>query len=100
MVRGDGSFAFTSYVAGDGLPEGRYVVVMARLKKEAGPHRWFDGPDGLKNLYNDPEVNARRPEFVIDHKSPGRRDYLFDLKIEGKPAVVKPSPNALTELKD
>ncbi len=66
----DGSFSFSSYGIGDGVPPATYVVVFAVLtdKKKHG----YVGPDELKNLYNDPEKNEKIPEFKIDHKAPER----------------------------
>ncbi len=91
----EGAFAFSTYQPGDGVPAGTYVVtiVQFRFNKKKG----LMGPDQLKNLYSDPEKNALLKDFVISHQSPGKRDYVFNLEIEGKEAGT-PGPHTLTEL--
>jgi hypothetical protein len=93
----DGSFRFSSYGIGDGVPPATYVVVFAVLtdKKKHG----YVGPDELKNLYNDPEKNEKIPEFKIDHKAPGKTDYEFNLKLAGNESST-PSSKALTSISD
>ena len=66
----------------------------------ADTKRGLLGPDQLKNLYNDPDKNKSIPEFHIDHKAPGRKDYVFDLKLAGKEPVEPPGQFALTSLAD
>lgn len=88
-----GEFAFTSYLANDGMAAGDYVVTFAML---ADTKRGLFGPDQLKNLYNDPDKNKTIPEFHIDHKAPGRKDYAFDLKLAGKEPVESPANFAFT----
>jgi hypothetical protein len=46
--------------------------------------RVYRDPDGLKNLYNDPEKNKDIPEFMVDLAEPGRDDYQFNLTVAGK----------------
>lgn len=92
----EGEFAFSTYNKGDGWAPGHYVLTFAVLTKKG--KKGDVGPDALNNLYNDPDVNAKTPEFVIDHQSPGKSDYAFDLKIEGKEPVKTPGPHALTTL--
>ncbi len=61
-VADDGSFSFMTYLAGDGVPVGTYVVEFVQLslprggsqRRGSGMARIYRGPDGLKNLYNDP----------------------------------------------
>jgi hypothetical protein len=90
-----GRFVFHTYGADDGLPAGKFVVTIASLSFHK--KRGYAGPDALKNLYNDPDVNANSAEFVIEHQSPGKSDYRFDLKIENRPAA-HPGPHALTKI--
>lgn len=92
-----GDFSFSTYLGGDGFAPGQYVVTFAML---AESKRGLLGPDRLKNLYNDPEQNRDVPEFHIDHKPPGRKDYTFDLKVNGKDAVQTPGKFALIGLVD
>ena len=91
LVNADGHFRFTE----DGIGPGHYVLAFAVLRRK-GPGN-FIGPDELHNLYNDPDVNAQtHPEFVIDHKAPGKKDYQFNLDVAGKDPVNSPGPHAVT----
>ena len=92
----EGNFAFTTFVKGDGVPAGTYVVTFAVLKLTP---RGFVGPDQLKNLYNDPERNAENRDFNIAHQSPGKTDYAFDLKLAGLEGLANAGAKALTELR-
>jgi hypothetical protein len=91
-VAPDGSFDFMTYLAGDGVPVGKYVVEFAQLqlpqggsqRRGGGVARIYRAPDGLKNLYNDPEKNKDIKEFVVDVTEPGRDDYQFNLTVAGK----------------
>jgi hypothetical protein len=89
-VKPDGSFEFTTYFPGDGVPPGKYIVgfVALRTGRKTGgradtpvPYR---GPDGLKNRYNDPDKNKEMKEFAVDVTEPGRTDYEFNLTLAGK----------------
>jgi hypothetical protein len=93
ICKPDGSFE----IAG-GHTAGKFVVTFARLTRRKGVD-WaeWNGPEGFKNLYNDPDKNARIPEFVIDHRAPGKTDYVFNLKVDGRPPA-QPGPNALVHL--
>jgi len=77
----DGHFEFSSFSRGDGAPEGNYVITFVRLKKSG---RIYVRPDLLNNLYSDPEKNAQHAEFKIEHKDPGKTDYVFELKVAGE----------------
>ena len=90
-----GEFAFQTYTPNDGVPPGKYVITLAQLK--FNKKRGFRGPDGLKNLYNDPDKNAQDHEFTIDHQAPGKSDYVFNLQIAGKEAGTA-GPHALTQI--
>jgi hypothetical protein len=81
----DGTFAFTTYLRGDGVAQGHYVVTFVQIK--ANKALDFAGPDEFGNLYSDP----RRSEFKIEHKPPGRKDLIFDLQIAGR-APVEAAP--------
>jgi len=91
-LQSDGSFAFPD----GGLPAGKYVLLFAELtlQKKQGWH----GPDELKNLYNDPDVNGKKEQFTIDHQAPGKSDYSFNLNVIGENAPQQPGPKALTQL--
>ena len=92
-----GEFSFTTYRLGDGVEPGEYVVAFAQLMQQT-KNDSFEGPDGLKNLYNDPDKNGKNPEFTIKHASPGKTDYVFDLKLAGQDPVAAPGPHAVTEI--
>jgi hypothetical protein len=83
----NGTFTFTTYLRGDGLPPGEYVVTLVKLS--AGGRLNYGGADEFGNLYSNP----RTSEFKIDHKSPGRKDLVFDLQIAGREPVGDPAPN-------
>ena len=94
MCDAEGNFEFTTYTRGDGVPLGKYIVtfVQLHLPSAAGRHpmgrgtftREYLGPDGLKNLYNDPEKNKAEKDFNIEVASPGKSDYEFNLSVAGK----------------
>jgi len=90
-----GRFSFDYFRRGDGAPAGNYVVVIAQLRENG---RSYAGPDGLRNLYNDPAENATKPEFCIEHQAPGKSGYHFDLKTQGVEGVDPAAPNALTKI--
>jgi hypothetical protein len=86
FVKSDGSFELPP------LPPGKYVMLFAQLGHN--PRGGFFGPDGLKNLYNDPDVNTKKAEFVIDHRAPGKTDYTFHLSVAGETPPEAPGPKA------
>jgi hypothetical protein len=92
-----GEFNFNSYALGDGLRPGKYILTFAVLKNSR--KLGYLGPDQLHNLYNDPDKNAKIPEFFIDHQAPGKRDYAFNLETAGKEEGT-PGPHALTSITD
>ncbi len=101
-----GNFEFTTYVKGDGVPYGKYVVTFVQLHKptRAGQRgvgfiQEFVGPDNLKNLYNDPQKNRNEKDFAVEVQSPGRTDYEFALSVAGKDPVPAPSEYAVTRVR-
>ncbi len=86
FVKPDGSFELPP------LPPGKYVMLFAQLGYN--PRMGFFGPDGLKNLYNDPDVNSKKPEFLVDHQAPGKTDYTFYLSVAGETPPAAPGPKA------
>jgi hypothetical protein len=91
-----GEFSFGTYTKDDGVAPGKYIVSFAVLRITP---RGVVGPDQLKNVYNDPDKNQLVPEFNIIHDAPGKRDYIFDLKVAGQEGVENPGLKALTELR-
>jgi hypothetical protein len=91
-----GEFTFGTYTKDDGVAAGKYIVTFAVLRITP---RGVVGPDQLKNLYNDPDKNQQLPEFNIVHAAPGKRDYVFDLKVAGQEGGDSPGLKALTELR-
>jgi hypothetical protein len=91
-----GKFEFYTYTAGDGVPLGTYVVLFAQLTSSRG--RGLVQPDGLKNLYDDPEKNSQDKDFVVTVTQPGKTDYEFNLSLAGKDPVKTPGPHAVTEI--
>ena len=106
----DGKFAFGTYEKADGVPPAAYVVTFAllhpptagssrgggRMRQATGP-RHFNGPDELKNLYNDPDKNQKLDEFNIKLATPPKSDYNFDLAVTNKDPT-QPGPNAVTTI--
>ncbi len=103
----EGNFEFTTYLKGDGVPVGKYVVTFVELhtpKSGQGPHSMgmpsfttkFVGPDELKNLYSDPVKNKAESTFLVDVQS-GKSDYDFNLAVAGKDGGP-PSEYAVTTL--
>ncbi len=92
-----GEFSFTTYTPKDGVEPAEYVVVIAQLSLQEKAHN-FVGPDGLQNLYNDPDKNDKEPEFTVNHASPGKSDYEFDLKLAGREPVSDAGPRAVTQI--
>jgi hypothetical protein len=86
FLQPDGSFELPP------LPPGKYVMLFAQLDYDS--RMGFFGRDGLENLYNDPDVNAKKPEFVIDHRAPGKKDYAFNLSVAGETPPAAPGPKA------
>ena len=92
-----GEFWFSTYSPKDGLESGEYVVAIAQLSLQERGHNLL-GPDGFQNLYNDPDKNEKEPEFAVKHVSPGKSDYVFDLKLAGREPVTTPGPRSVTQL--
>ncbi len=90
LCKPDGSFEFSTYFPGDGVPLGKYVVGFvalhpaAKKRGRADQAVPYEGPDGLKNRYNDPDKNKDTKEFAVDVTAPGRTDYEFTLTVAGK----------------
>ncbi|HEV3300997.1 MAG TPA: hypothetical protein VG055_15205 [Planctomycetaceae bacterium] len=91
MARPDGSFEFPD----GGLPPGKYVMLFAALDLKKKNAR---AGDGLKNLFNDPEVNGKKPEFTINHEAPGKTDYAFNLNVAGETPPAQAGPKSLIQL--
>jgi hypothetical protein len=91
--RPDGSFTFNTYGTDDGAPVGNYIMLFAVLKAAKGG---FRGPDGLMNLYNDPDKNDKIPDYHLDLKAPGKTDWAFDLSVAGKDPVTTPGLHSVT----
>jgi hypothetical protein len=106
-----GNFGFTTYLPADGAPTGKYVVTFVQLKAELGAvghgrrmgglsmTAQYAGPDGLKNLYSDPEKNKDDPKFAVEIAEPGRTDYDFNLEVAGMESIKTPGPFAATRLR-
>ena len=109
----NGNFAFSTYGLRDGVIAGQYVVTFVELhpspskrtsvfflptSSRGPPPDRYRQPDELKNLYNDPDKNAKNPDFNLDLQPPGYAHYQFDLAVAGKKPVMEPGPNAVTGL--
>jgi hypothetical protein len=110
----NGNFSFTTINKNDGVPIGKYVVTFVEFRdpdRASGGHMRgpkfrggaglpkYEGSDELKNLYNDPDKNAKdEKQFVLDLQSPGKTDYQFDLTVAGKEPIATPGANAVTSI--
>jgi hypothetical protein len=56
----DGTFAVSSYDAGDGAPAGEYIVTFKWPKPSGLLKNRFDGPDQLNNKYSDQKMSKYR----------------------------------------
>jgi hypothetical protein len=90
-----GEFEFQTYDKGDGAKAGSYVVLFAAMKPHG--HGAFSGPDGLNNLYNDPDENGKNENLKVDLSGPGRTDYSVDLVLAGR-SPAEPGPRAITKI--
>jgi BON domain-containing protein len=57
IVRPDGTFALTTYDAGDGVPEGEYVVTLQWRKATKSGSEFSPGPNLLPDKYSRPETS-------------------------------------------
>jgi hypothetical protein len=114
MCDADGRFAFGTYDLknkNDGVVAGKYVVTFVLLHKfvpknarakgpsiseRRGGYEKYSLPDDLKNLYSDPDRNAKSPAFLLNLQPPGMNDYQFDLGVAGKAPPPKPGSHAVT----
>jgi hypothetical protein len=97
VIPRSGEFAFGAFGKDDGMTVGTYIATFTKLKR--GQHKQYPGPDQFLNLYDDPDRNLKEyPELKINHQSPGKKDYVFDLKIAGREAVAA-GPNAVTHFR-
>ena len=97
VCNSQGEFSFTTYDNSDGVDAGEYEVAIAQLAFNRKDDS-FTGPDALHNLYNDPDKNKSKSEFVIKHAAPGKRDYRFDLRLAGEEPVQSPGQHAVTQI--
>jgi hypothetical protein len=65
QVDAEGNFALSTYVSGDGAPEGEYTVTIT-WQTRGGLMNRFSGPDRLKGRYADPKTSKLR--FRVEKK--------------------------------
>ena len=92
----DGSFEFSRYVKGDGVPPGSYVVLFGQFTSKG--KMGLGQPDGLNNLYDDPDQNSQNKDLVVELVAPGKTNFVFKLEIAGKDPVTTPGPHAVTKI--
>jgi len=97
VISRSGEFAFKTFGTDDGVKAGTYIATFTKLKR--GQHKQYPGPDQFQNLYDDPDRNLKEyPELKIDHQRPGKKNYVFDLKVAGREAAAA-GPNAVTHFR-
>jgi hypothetical protein len=90
ICKPDGTFEF-----GTTIVPATYIVLFAELVR--GRPGIFRGPDVLNNLYNDPDVNAKRDGCTIDLSPPGKTGAVFNLEVSGKDPVTTLGPHAVVK---
>jgi len=85
QCRDDGTFQITTYLEGDGAPQGEYAVTFEWLKFRQTGSSWV-GPDKLNGRYSDP----LKSEFHITVGSSPATIGPFELKTGAAPAGAKP----------
>jgi hypothetical protein len=108
-VAKDGHFSFMTYLQDDGVPVGKYVACFVdptdpkpttgRGQGKGRIHMASHGADKLKNLYNDPQTNLNKPEFVINIQPPGITNQTFDLQVTGKDPPSAPGEHAIVQVR-
>jgi hypothetical protein len=89
----DGSFEFSTYNRGDGIPPGSYIALFLDM-----PTSWgggYKGDDLFKNRFNDPDRNERDPQFKVELTEPGRTDWHFNLVTQDNAPPPSPGPNSI-----
>jgi len=66
QVDDNGNFALSTYVSGDGAPEGDYTITLT-WKERGGLMNEFVGPDRLKGAYANPKTS--KLHFHVDKKA-------------------------------
>lgn len=79
----DGKFEFTTYLSGDGVPPGKYAVIVEQLTR-SGTAGW-SGPDQLRNRFN----HVKEPAATLEVKSGEPQN---DVKIDLVTTDKKPKP--------
>jgi hypothetical protein len=81
-----GAFQITSYVTGDGAPEGEYVVGIEWRTRSGLLGNNYEGPDLLDGAFGDKVANKARPGFIVQVGRGPVEIPPFDLKLtpEGK----------------
>jgi len=79
----NGKFEFTTYLAGDGVPAGKYAAIVEKMTR-VGTSGW-SGPDQLQNLFN----HVKEPAATLEVKS---GEPQTDVKIDLVTADKKPKP--------
>ena len=85
LTKPDGKFYFTTYLDGDGVRPGNYVVLVEQLTR-MGSSGWT-GPDKLNNLYNH---LAEPPATIEVVENKPINDLNLELKFAGIPPKKAP----------
>lgn len=88
-VGDDGKFSFSTYVQGDGIPAGEYILCWESLQL-APLTRYLTGPDRFQNNFNNPL--EQDPKYTV--KVEDGKDFVFP-DIEVKMADIVPKDPSL-----
>jgi len=89
----DGSFEFSTYNRGDGVPPGSYIALFLDMQTSWGGG--YKGTDRFKNRFNDPEKNDANAQFKVDLTDSGNADWQFNLVTEDNPPPAAPGPKTV-----
>jgi hypothetical protein len=89
----DGSFEFSTYNRGDGVPPGSYIALFLDMQTSWGGG--YKGTDRFKNRFNDPDKNEASPQFKVDLTDSGNADWQFNLVTEDNPPPAAPGPKTV-----
>ena len=74
QVDDNGTFAFSTYVQGDGVPTGDYILTFEWKEASGIMKNNYEGPDRLKGRFTDPKKSTQKVSVGKEPKDLGRID--------------------------